>query len=81
VDLRYFFDGLGEVYVMKPDFENMARAELRYYVKTHSDDEQAFHIYIDRFASTPTEIYSGGAEEVEMLVKKKVAELKAKESL
>jgi hypothetical protein len=61
---------------VKPDFETMARAELRTYVRTHSDDEQAFHTYIDRFASTPTEIYSGGAEEVEMLVKKKVAELK-----
>jgi hypothetical protein len=61
---------------MKPDFETMARAELRTYVRTHSDDEQAFHTYIDRFASTPTEIYSGGAEEVEMLVKKKVEELR-----
>jgi hypothetical protein len=59
---------------MKPDFETMARAELR----TYSDDEQAFHTYIDRFASTPTEIYSGGAEEVKMLVKKKVEELRNK---
>jgi hypothetical protein len=63
---------------MKPDFETMARAELRTYVRTHSDDEQAFHTYIDRFASTPTEIYGGGAEEVEMLVKRKVEELRNK---
>jgi hypothetical protein len=75
VDLQYFFDGLGEVYMMKPDFENMAIAELRSYVKTHSDDEQAFHTYIDRFTSTPTEVFSGGQEEVEIQVKKKVAEL------
>jgi hypothetical protein len=45
----------------------MARADLR--------------TCIDRFASTPTGIYSEEAEEVEMLVKKKVAELKAKKSL
>jgi hypothetical protein len=62
---------------MKPDFESMTRAELRFYVKTHSDDEQAFHTYVDRFASTPTEIYSGGAEEVKMLIKKKVEELRS----
>jgi hypothetical protein len=63
---------------MKPNFETMARAELRTYVRTYSDDEQALHTYIDRFASTPTEIYSGGAEEVKMLIKKKVEELRGK---
>jgi hypothetical protein len=64
--------------MMKPDFETMDRAELKFYMKTHSDDEQAFHAYIDRFASTPTKIYSGGSEEVKMLVKKKVEELRNK---
>jgi hypothetical protein len=67
--------------MMKPDFENMARADLRAYMMTHPDEEQAFHTYIDRFASTPTEVFSGGAEEVEIQVKKKVAELKAKAEL
>jgi hypothetical protein len=63
---------------MQPDFENMTREDLRAYIKSHPREDKAFHTYIDRFASTPTEIYSGGAEEVEILVKKKVAELKAK---
>jgi hypothetical protein len=34
-------------------------------------------MFVDRFASTPTEIYSGGAEEVKMLIKKKVEELRS----
>jgi hypothetical protein len=34
--------GLDET--MKPDFETMARAELRTYMRTHTDDEQQFQI-------------------------------------
>jgi hypothetical protein len=64
---------------MKPNFETMARAELRTYVRTHSDDEQAFHTYIDRFASTPTEMFNGGAEEVEIQMRRKFDELKSQQ--
>jgi hypothetical protein len=69
--------GLDET--MKPDFETMARAELRSYMRTHSDEEQAFHTYIDRFASTPTEIFNGGAEEVEIQMRRKFDELKSQQ--
>jgi hypothetical protein len=66
--------------MMKPDFENMTRAEFRAYILENRNDDEAFYAYIDRFASTPTEIYSGGPEEVEMLIKKKIEELKNKKS-
>jgi hypothetical protein len=37
-------------------------------------------VFVDRFASTPTEVFSGGPEEVEIQVRKKIEELKAKAS-
>jgi hypothetical protein len=61
---------------MQSSFETMSKVELRAYVIANPGDQEAFYMFIDRFASTPTEIYSGGAEEVKMLVKKKVAELR-----
>jgi hypothetical protein len=64
--------------MMKPDFENMTRAEFRAYILENRNDDEAFYAYIDQFASTPTEVFSGGREEVEIQVRKKVAELKAK---
>jgi hypothetical protein len=33
-------------------------------------------VFIDRFASTPTEVFSGGSEEVEFQMRKKIEELK-----
>jgi hypothetical protein len=36
---------------MKPDFDNMARAELRAYMMAHSDDQQAFHTYVTTWAT------------------------------
>ncbi len=63
---------------MKPDFENITRAEFRAYILENRSDDEAFYAYIDRFASTPTEIFSGGAEEVEIQVRRKVEELRAK---
>jgi hypothetical protein len=57
---------------MQSNFETMSKVELRAYVIANPGDQEAFymfidrfHTYIDRFASTPTEIYSGGAEEIE----------------
>ncbi len=63
---------------MQYSFENMSKVELRAYIIANPGDQQAFYMFIDRFASTPTEVFSGGSEEVEIQVKKKVAELKAK---
>jgi hypothetical protein len=65
---------------MKPDFENMTRAEFRAYILENRNDDEAFYAYIDLVTSTPSEIYSGGPEEVEMLIRKKIEELKVKES-
>jgi hypothetical protein len=67
--------------MMKPDFEKMTRAELKAYMLENRSDDEAFHAYIDLFTSTPTEIYSGGPEEVERLVKRKVEELKTQKLL
>lgn len=64
--------------MIKPDFEKMTRAELKAYMLENRSDDEAFHAYIDLFTSTPSEIYSGGQEEVEMLIRKKVEELRAK---
>lgn len=33
---------------MKPDFAAMSRKELRAYVLTHRDDQEAFFAYVDR---------------------------------
>lgn len=32
----------------KPQYDEMSLPELRAYVLSHSEDEQAFHTYIDR---------------------------------
>ena len=64
--------------MIKPDFEKMTRAELKAYMLENRSDDEAFHAYIDLYTSTPSEIYSGGPEEVEMLIKKKVEEIRAK---
>ena len=37
----------------KPNFDEMSRMELRTYVLAHRDDEEAFHIYVDRLATEP----------------------------
>ena len=43
--------------MMKPDFKAMARKELLAYILEHGDDDEAFHIYMDKvYAEPPTEI-------------------------
>ncbi|MBD2682721.1 MULTISPECIES: DUF6887 family protein [Nostoc] len=41
----------------KPDFLSMSRTQLRKYILEHSEDEQAFQIYLDRFQSDSNEIF------------------------
>jgi hypothetical protein len=65
---------------MQSNFENMSKVELRAYIVANPGDQEAFYVFIDRFASTPTEIFSGGREEVEIQVRKKIEELKANAS-
>ena len=43
---------------MKLDFKAMTRKELLAYILQHRDDDEAFHIYMDKVhAEPPTEIY------------------------
>jgi hypothetical protein len=66
---------------MQSNFENMSKVELRAYLIANPGDQEAFYMFVDRFASTPTEVFSGGYEEVEIQVRKKIEELnKAKAS-
>jgi hypothetical protein len=60
---------------MQSSFENMSKVELRAYFIANPGDQEAFHMFVDRFASTPTEVFSGGYEEVEIQVRKKIEEL------
>lgn len=39
---------------MKPNFDNMSKAELRAYVMTHREDQEAFCKLIDRLKAEST---------------------------
>jgi hypothetical protein len=66
---------------MKPDFDNMTKAELRAYVIAHPADQTAFHAFVDRFtAEASAETYdipklNTDVEEVESLIKRKLEQL------
>ncbi len=68
--------------MIKPDFSSMTKIELRTYVIAHPEDNTAFHAFVDRFtseASTKTyDIPKSNAEieEVEILIKQKLGQLK-----
>ena len=43
---------------MKSKFEAMSRQELRAYILENREDEEAFHVYMDRLKDSPsTKIY------------------------
>jgi hypothetical protein len=71
-----------EVFVIKPDFNNMTKIELRAYVIAHPNDKAAFHAFVDRFTSSATtetfDIPKSNAEleEVDILIRQKLAQLK-----
>ena len=47
----------------KPDFQQMNRKELRNYVLTHRQDEEALRIYMERLHSEPgINRYRGGLD-------------------
>lgn len=68
---------------MNLDFSAMPKSELRTYVITHPNDKTAFHTFVDRFTSEASpetfDIPNSNAEfeEVEMLIKQKLEQLKA----
>ncbi|WP_013321340.1 DUF6887 family protein [Gloeothece verrucosa] len=39
---------------MKPNFEQMSKTELRKYVATHPDDQEAFYALVDRLTAQPS---------------------------
>ena len=56
---------------MKPNFSNMSKEELRQYVISHQDDQEAFYQYIDRLKSHPShQIYpnSLSPDEIQQVV-------------
>ncbi|KJH70187.1 DUF6887 family protein [Aliterella atlantica] len=67
---------------MKSDFNVMTKAELRAYVIAHPSDRTAFHAFVDRFtAEAPPETFdipksNAEVEEVEMLIRQKLEQLK-----
>ncbi|EAZ90334.1 DUF6887 family protein [Crocosphaera chwakensis] len=43
---------------MTPNFEKMTKTELRAYVISHPDDQNAFHAFVDRYTSdAPSDTY------------------------
>lgn len=67
---------------MKPDFSTMTKSELRAYVVAHPNDKAAFHAFVDRFtAEASPETFdipksNAEVEEVEMLIRQKLEQLK-----
>jgi hypothetical protein len=43
---------------MKPDFSAMTKAQLRAYLVAHSDDQDAFYAFVDRFTAQASETFS-----------------------
>ena len=64
----------------KPDFQQMSRKELRTYVLTHREDEEAIRIYMARLHNEPGVIrQSGGLNEedlkqLEQMIKARVSD-------
>ena len=62
----------------KPNFQQMNRKELRSYVLTHRQDEEALRIYMERLHSEPgIKRYTGGLKvedfnQLEQLLEKKL---------
>ncbi|HEY9645476.1 MAG TPA: hypothetical protein V6C88_03850 [Chroococcidiopsis sp.] len=51
----------------KPDFHAISRKDLRRYVLTHRDDEEALQIYMERLKTEPGVIRQrGGLAEVDL---------------
>ena len=42
---------------MKSKFEAMSRQELRAYIRENCEDEEAFHVYMDRALAELGEVY------------------------
>lgn len=67
---------------MKPNFAELTKADLRAYLVAHPNDQEAFHVFVDRFtADASPETYAmpqskAEIEEVAKMIQQKVEELK-----
>jgi flagellar biosynthesis protein FliP len=43
-----------DIFMMKPNFDKISKAELRAYVMSHKDDEEAFCKLVDRLKADST---------------------------
>lgn len=72
--------------MIKPDFSSMIKIELRAYVITNPSDKAAFYAFVDRFTSeASTETFNipksnSEIEEVEILIRQKLNQIKTKPS-
>ena len=65
---------------LKPNFQQMSRKELRTYVLTHREDDEAIRIYMERLHNEPGVIRQTGGlndedlNQLEQLIKKRVGD-------
>lgn len=55
----------------KPNFQEMSEEELRAYVLSHRNDDEAFHAYVDRIRQKPGVICTT-EEEIEAELHKRI---------
>ncbi|MHC5936998.1 DUF6887 family protein [Nostoc sp.] len=56
----------------QPHFDNMTRHELLTYVRSHPDDIEAFHRYMDLLQTVPGRIAVTTPEELEAEMRKRI---------
>ncbi|BAZ71070.1 hypothetical protein NIES4106_58670 (plasmid) [Fischerella sp. NIES-4106] len=58
----------------QPDFDNMTRHELLAHVRSHPEDTEAFHKYMDLLQNTPGRIPVTTDEELEAEMRKRITQ-------
>ncbi len=69
---------VGFLKMTQPDFQSMTKQELRAYVLTNRDDDEAFHAYVDKVRESPR-VAIASEEQFEQLIRQKTLE-RAEES-
>jgi hypothetical protein len=69
---------------MKPNFLTMTKTQLRAYLVSHPNDQDAFHAFVDRFTAQASETFAmpksqSEVEAVADLIQKKVEQTKARQ--
>ncbi|WP_375491113.1 DUF6887 family protein [uncultured Nostoc sp.] len=58
----------------QPNFDNMTRHELLAYVRSHPDNVQAFHRYMDLLQTAPGRMAVTTPEELEAEMRKRIGQ-------